>query len=252
MADKPPEETQHSTADYANYAQPEKPIRNWTRIFSIFIVVLILLGVGAGIYEYLKHHKSAKPLPAKSASTTPIAITPTTKSYTSPNLFLTFSYPSNWTVVDSGNGLLTATSPTMQLKDINSKEVNGTIVMTIRNTASQLPGFTAGNNATAVIASVNITYTHPTQTQRASTYISFLTYSSTAGNNGLDAIYISGNNGYTLGQAIPQADLIQVSPVISLTFLNGQSKPLTLTASDWGDSAFSTPILDMLKSLALT
>lgn len=261
MAEKPgdlpeakeKETVEHSTADYHKYPQPEKPIRNWTRIFSIFIAVLLLAGAGTGAYWYLKNHKST---PAKSAqtgqTTAPAKTVAATKSYTSPNFYLTFSYPASWTIIDNGGGTMTVTSADMQLKDVAGSSVNGKIVMTILNGSKQLPGFTAGSNATAVLASQKITYTKPTQTQRADTYITFISYSTTTASNGLDAIYISGNNGYTKAQAVPLADLLQVNPIISLSFTNSSGKALTLAASDWNDSSFSAPLLSMLKSLAIT
>jgi hypothetical protein len=250
---KPKNPGEHSTADYDNYPEPEKPIRNWTKILTIFIIVLILAGGGAGAYLYLKNHKSK---PVKTVHTTqtvaqaPAAVT--LKTYTSPNFYLTFSYPANWTIVDTGGGSMTATSPLMKLKDATGQEADGKIVMTILNGSAKLPGFTTGANASAVLASKKITYAKPTQTQRADTYLTFITYSSTTASNGLDAVYISGNNGYTLGQSVPQADLLQVSPVINLTFVNSTGKPLTLSAGDWADGTFSTPLLNMLESLAIT
>ncbi len=246
-----PEAAQPSTADYEKFAQPEKPIRNWTKVFTIFIVVLLLLAASAGTYWFVKNHKSAKPQPAVATQTAPAKISNPTKSYTSPNLYLTFSYPSNWTIVDTGGGVMTATSPTTQLRDTTGQNVNGKITMTIRTSAQTLPGFTAGN-ATAVIASQKIAYTHPTQTQRANTYVSFLTYASTTKPDGLDAIYISADNGYTVGQAIPQADLIPVSPIISLTFSDKSGKATTINASSWSDSSFSAPILAILESFSIT
>ena len=246
-----PEPAQHSTADYEKFAQPEKPIRNWTKPFTIFIIVLVLLGAGTAAYSLLKNHKSTKTQIAPVAQTEPAKISSPTKSYTSPNLYLTFSYPANWTIVDSGGGTMTATSPTMQLKDAAGQNVSGKITMTIQTSAQTLPGFATGN-ATAAIASQKIAYTHPTQTQRADTYVSFLTYASTTSPNGLDAIYISADNGYTVGQAIPQADLIPVSPIISLTFSDKSGKAMTISANSWDDSSFSAPILAILESFSIT
>ena len=262
MAEQPPEgdelsenlpaAAEPSTADYEKFAQPEKPIRNWNKIVSIIIIILVLAGAGAGGAWYLKNHKTTKPaVVTQAAQTAPAKVAAITKSYTSPNLYLTFSYPADWTIVDTGGGAMTASSPTMQLKGVNGQSSAGKIIMTIRTSSSTLAGFNAGNT-TAVLASQKITYSKPTQTQRADTYVTFISYASTAGSNGLDAIYVSGNNGYTLGQAVPQADLIQVSPIVSLTFAASSGKALTIAASNWQDSAFSGPLLAMLKSLSIT
>src|SRR6185312_6603968 len=133
--------------------------------------------------------------------------------------------------------------------DASGQTVDGTITMTIQNSQpASLPGFSSGD-AMVVIDSQKITYTKPTQTQRANTYISFLTYASTKTPNGLDAIYISADDGYTRGQTIPQTDLLQVSPIVSLTFTDKNGKAMTIAATNWDDSTFSDPLLAMLKSL---
>lgn len=251
--DKPePAVAEHSTADYEKFSKPEKPIRNWTRVFSIIAIILVLIAIGAGTYWYFNNHKSA---PAKTAQTTqpPAAakVVGTTKSYTSPNFYLTFDYPSNWTVSDTGGGVMTVTSPETQLQNTAGQSVNGKIVMTIRKNGQKLPEFSAGN-ATAAIASQKIAYTKPTQTQRANTYLSFLKYADTTAVGGWDGVYITGDNGYTVGQAIPAADFASVDPIIDVTFFNASGKAMTIATSSWNDAAFSDPLLKMLESFAIT
>src|SRR6266851_4782681 len=102
MAKKPDKEKpEHSTADYEQFSHLEKPIRNWTRMFSILIGVLFLIALAAGVFHYLKNHKSSTKT-TQTAQTTPAPtkVQTVTKTYTSPNLYLTFTYPANWTIVD--------------------------------------------------------------------------------------------------------------------------------------------------------
>lgn len=251
-AEESHEEPQHSTADYAQYPQAEKPIRNWTRIFSIFIIVLALASVGAGAYWYLKNHKST---PAKTVQTTqPVAtskISTTYKHYDSPNFYLGFDYPDDWTVSDSDGGEMTVISPNVSLKSTDGQDVSGKIVLTIRNKSQKLTEFDAGN-AIAAKASVKVTYTKPKQTQRGSTYESFLRYASSADNGGLDGVYITGDTGYKLGQAIPAADFVPVDPIIGITFLDADAQPMTIAATSWDDSDFSGPLETLLESLSIT
>ena len=233
------------------------------KLRNLAILVVILLLAGGGAYAYLKHNKSQKD--AKAAAQAAQAaksnagsqIAATTKTYTSPNFYLTFSYPANWTVTDTGGGQMSAVSPSTQLKNAQGGTVTGQISLLIRKNTEKLSEFTAGN-ATALIDSQKIAYTKPTQNQRANTYLSFLQYASTAG-RGLDGIYITGDNGYQKAQAIPLVDVNKADPIISITFgkcadsgCSGKTTPLTVDSTSWSDASFSGPLKTMLESLSIT
>jgi hypothetical protein len=231
------------------------------RYLIIFIVILLL--VGGGAYVYLKHSQSQKNAKAAQAAVQAAKpkvssqIASTTKTYTSPNFYLTFSYPTNWTVTDTGGGQMMAVSPATQLKSSSGQTVTGQISLLIRATTQKLAEFKSGN-AVAVFDSEKITYAKPTQNQRASTYISFLQYASTAG-SGLDGIYITSDNGYQKAQAIPLVDVDQEDPIISIIFdqcsdssCNGKTTPLTIGSTSWNDANFAGPLKTMLESLSIT
>ncbi len=242
----------HSTADYASYQAPQKaPNPMWRKVgigLAVLAVIVILALAG---YWYAKNHKST-PKPTSSASSsqnsttnTPAAakITTATKHYDSVNFNLGFDYPADWTVTDSGGGIMTVRSPAINLKDASGQAVNTQITITIRAKNQKLPEFDAGN-ATAALDSEKIAYTKPTQSQRANTYISFLSYAKSSG--GFDGIYITGNNGYKKDQAIPKVDIQTVDPVISITF------DKSISTDNWSDQAFAQPLKNMLQSLSIT
>ncbi|PJE65284.1 hypothetical protein COU91_02460 [Candidatus Saccharibacteria bacterium CG10_big_fil_rev_8_21_14_0_10_47_8] len=257
------EEASRSTADYANYEPPEKK-RNpvWHKLFTIFIILVVIAGLGGGAYWYLKNHKSAKK-PATSAQTSQTVkpatsqIATVTKHYDSSNFYLGFDYPQDWKVTDSGGGQMTIVSPSIQLKSASGQSVNGQIVMTIRSKEQKLPEFDSGN-ATAALASQKINYTKPSQNQRGSTYISYLRYASSTSSTALDGIYITGDSGYTVGQAIPKVDISKVDPIISIGFVkcnssdcSGINAVVSIAASSFEDKTFSGPLESLFKSLAI-
>ncbi|HEY1835716.1 MAG TPA: PsbP-related protein [Candidatus Saccharimonadales bacterium] len=255
------EAASHSTADYAKFMPELRPKKKWPRVVGWTLLgIVILAALGAGGY-WLANRKPA-PKPAQSQqnanSQTSNKITTTTKPYTSNDLNLSFNYPENWTVADTGNGKLTVTSPAMQLTDASGQTQTGKVVMTIQNeNSADFSAFKAGN-AVAVMTSEKVAYTNPASDQRADTYISFLQYAATTTNGALDGVYITGNAGYQKGQAIPEVDIAKVDPVVTVTFAKcanasctGNATPLSVSSEMWSNSGFSAPIETMLKSLAI-
>lgn len=257
--------------DLRNIPEPAVPPREHVapdyhkqnhKLRNLAILIVILALAGGGAYAYLKHSQSQKN--AKAAAAVQAAkpkvtalIASTTKTYTSPNFYLTFNYPANWTVTDTGGGQMMVVSPAMQLKNDVGQTVTGQISMLIRQKTQKLTEFTAGN-AVAVFDSQKITYSKPTPSQRAATYISFLQYASTGG-SGLDGIYITSDNGYQKAQAIPLVDMQQEDPVIAIIFAkcsdstcNGKTTPLTVDSSLWSQASFADPLKTLLESLTIT
>jgi cytoskeletal protein RodZ len=177
-----------------------------------------------------------------------------TKHYDSTTYTLGFDHPQDWTVTDTVAKLV-ATSPVVSLKTSGGTTVNGHVVVTFQNQQTSIPGYPA-NDAVAVMASEKLTYTQPTQVQRAQTYLSYLSYGKA---NGLDALYITGDNGYQKDQNIPQTDVVKGNPLISVTFQSctsadcstGTPTMLTLVASDWASLASSKQVTNLLKSIQL-
>jgi len=235
---------------------PAKRSHKWFR--GAAIVILVIAVVAGGFYAAKHVHfgskNAAKPTPVK--VNTPAQTAVKTKDYTSTNFNLSLSYPQSWGVLDSGNGKLTVTSPVLQLKNMSGRSVAARAVVTIQNRPTGLPEFKTGS-AVAAIDSEKISYTHPTSTQRAQTYISFLSYATTKG-SGLDAIFVTGDNGYQKGQAIPESDVLKTDPLITVSFTqcadtacSSGGTALSLAATAWSDTAVSAPVKTILTSLAL-
>jgi hypothetical protein len=228
----------------------------------LIIAVVILLIAAAAYWFFLKPKPVKAPAksttsPVSSSSSAPKEAKVDTDHYDSSNFNLGFDYPKGWKVSDiAGSGKLTVTSPAVKLKDTNGQQVDGQIIMAIRDKTQKLSEFDKGA-ATAVLNSEKITYTKPTQTQRGDTYISFLNYAS-SNNSGLDSIYITGDAGYQKDQDVPAVDISKIDPITNVTFVkcsdskcSGTGTALTLDTKIWQDSSFSAPIKTMLQSLAI-
>lgn len=255
------QETPASTADYAQHTPPDKIPRSWK--VPLLIIFGLLIAASAIYWFVIKPKPAAKSTSQTSSSassssqSTPAAVAPattkistTTKTYTSANFKLAFSYPDDWVIADAGGGVLTAKSPSLSLKNAAAQTATGQVVLTIRDKTQKLTEFDKGN-ATATRDSLKISYTKPTQTQRGSTYVSYLQFATSTTAGALDGIYITSDSGYKKGQAIPLVDVSKVDPSISITFVDSSSKAMSIADSMMDDTAFSTPLTDLLKSLAI-
>lgn len=236
---------------------PAKKRHTGRNIVLVVLLVIILGGVGA---YFLTQHPKAK-APAKStttamtkkATTTNPATVPTT-SYTSTNFGVTLNYPKTWTVTTDSSSSLTILSPKMNLTADTGKTVSGKIIFTIQP-QGQVPASFGTTSSAAVLDSQLISYTNPSSDQLAQTYVSFVQYPTTTIVGGMDGIYITGNYGYQHAGAINRSDIATLNPLVTITF--GQCATsactglnnLTITSTSWNNSAFSTPLLNMLKSM---
>jgi hypothetical protein len=243
-----------SMPDYSQFTPQLRPKKKWPRVVGWTVLCLILLaGLGAGGWKLAQHKAPVKPNQThQSATPKTVAV----KAYTSDNFNLSFSYPGNWTVADTGNGKLTVTSPATQLIDASGQKQTGQIVMMMQTEASaDFSAFKTGN-AVAVLDSQKLDYAKPAGTQRADTYISFLQYNTTTVHGALDAVYITGDAGYQKYQTIPEADITKIDPVVAVTFLScdaascsGSKTPTSIASTMWADATFSAPIENMIKSI---
>jgi len=242
------------------------PAHHGRKIALWLLVILLLAAAGFGAYWFLVRKDNTKTASKTTGQTSHQATTQNTenntissetKHYVSQGFGLEFDYPSDWTVAEEqGAGVLTATSPAMQLKSPEAKPITGQIVFKIRNKQQPLPEFDKGN-AVASLASEKIDYTKPSSAQRGSTYLSFLRYASSSAVAALDGVYITGDVGYQNGQAIPKADFVPVDPIISITFnkcsdssCSGDKTTITGIDNDqWQQESFAGPLRNMLKSL---
>ncbi len=254
--------------------------RKLVRFFGwILLIALLTGGAAAGLWYFLLKddmpaagtdgvggkNRQSQTLPPP---TPPATTTAPVETYNSTGLQLQFDYPKGWKVTEDNK--VTAISPPMQLKTTSGNSAGlaqpGEIVLTIRPTQTSLTEFKDGN-ASASLASEKINYAKPSQGQRASTYISFLSYApssssavSGAAAKGLDGVYVTGDNGYQLNQAIPLVDVAKANPLITVTFqacpeatcaANSARQPLTLAAASWKDEKIAKPVKAMLQSLVV-
>ena len=238
--------------------QPAKRKRRWP-----IVLLVIILVAAAAVGAYWFGNKQADKTSSADTSQTPKTTTPKentqpvaavpTKHYDSTTYTLGVDYPQTWALSDT-TAKLAITSPAMQLTTA-SGTINGHVVVTFQNQQTTIAGYPSGG-ALAALESYKLAYKHPTSVQRAQSYVSYLGYSQTSG---LDAVYITGDNGYQQGQQVPMGDIVKGNPLISITFQTctstdcstGTPTPVTLLASKWNDSALSKTVLTLLASVTL-
>jgi hypothetical protein len=232
------------------------------RKFHPFLIIIVILLIAvAGIYWFLLKPKPAKAPAASTASSSSATQSNQTQTehYESQNFSLGFDYPKGWKVTDAeGSSQLLVVSPSTQLKNAGGQQVSGQIVVHIVPDPQNIKGLDDKNNSTAVLDSEKITYTKPSQTQRANTYLSFINYAGSK-QKGIDSIFITGDNGYQKEQAIPKSDIAKGSPIIYVDFnecpksgkCTTSGAPITINVAMWEDTAFSKPIKTLLESLSI-
>lgn len=236
-----------------------KKKRLWPLILAGFV---ILAAVAAGVYWQFLRDKpqasdSSQSAAEQAASVEPAELfTTETEAYESSGFGLTITHPKDWTVSADASDQFSITSPDVKLADSGGEKVTGKVVLRVRNKQVALPELDGGNSL-AAIDSEKISYTQPTASQRAQTYVSFLRYATNAGADTLDGLYITGDTGYIKGQAIPKADFVPVQPIISITFTKectdceGGSEPTSVSLTTWADARFNGPLRTMLQSITI-
>lgn len=230
------------------------------------LLLVVLLAAGAAAYYWFTVRKAAAPAKpatasqqtdstAQSSSTgTPLAQSTATKHYDSSNYLLGLDYPDTWSVADAATKL-TVTSPAFTLTDADGKQVSTHAQVVIRSRQTTLAEFSGGNGV-AALQSQKLTYKKPTQNQRAQTYLTFVRYANSPA--GLDALYITGDNGYQAGQSVPMSDIVQTDPLISVIFLqcnaadcSGSPTALHISADVWNNKPLNAQVSSVLESLAI-
>lgn len=265
--DNPPLVRQHDAAA----PEPNNPAsgkgakpksKRWLVALLAVVIVLVLGGLAFAL-----HHKSTKATvkPKVAAAKVIKAKAPAPKappipstSYTASDFNTAFSYPSSWTVVDSGTAPLTITSPEENLVADSGKSVPAQVVVTLARQGTIPPAFSS--QSVAVMTSSKINYSAPAAGQAADTYISFVQYPSTTVVGGLDGIYITGNYGYQKFQSIPASNISSIDPIVYASFYScatsacpiASRQPLTIASSDWKDTSFSAPLMLIFKSFTFS
>lgn len=230
--------------------------RRWPVIVALLIIIA---AATAGAY-WFGSHKAAAPA-TKGPETTQQnvksdtqAATTTTKHYDSATYTLGFDYPVDWAISDTA-AKLTVTSPAMRLAGTDGSAHETHVVVTIQNQQTTIPGYPS-NGALAALESDHLTYKQPTAVQRAQTYLTYLSYHQ---QNGLDQLFITGDNGYQQGQNVPMSDIVKSNPLISVSFetcasadcSSGNTAVATLQASDWKSAAANKQVTELLQSMQL-
>lgn len=237
----------------------------------LLLIVVLTAGIGGAVWWYFLREPMAQ---IATGNTTLQQADPTkatgndakapTKHYESANFGLEFDYPEDWTVTDNSTKL-TVVSPPKQSQggptssasnQSQDKSQSPQTVVTIQARQASTPAFKNGS-AIAIRASEKISYAKPSPTQRADSYLSFLSYAGST-MEGLDGVYVTGDNGYQVGQAIPQVDIAKADPLITVTFIKCSDskcldggKPLTLSGKIWDDTTFAKPVKAMLQSIVV-
>jgi len=237
---------------------PKKPSKaKWV----VLALAVIIVGAG-GYWGYNKFlAKEAAPTTVQKTTIPDKTSTPTaeaaTKTYESTAMGLTFAYPETWTVNEAtGNKVITVVSPLQDLKTADSQTTKGKIMLTIAPKGQNVTAFASGD-AVAVRDSTKTSYSNPSSSQRAATYISFLQYNSTTTKGALDAVAVTGDYGYQKFQTIPKTDVATIDPLLMITFIKcadekcANATPLSIPATTWDAATFSKPLATMLTSLRI-
>ncbi|HEX7368182.1 MAG TPA: hypothetical protein VF261_00815 [Candidatus Saccharimonadales bacterium] len=253
-----PNRTQYM-ADMDNFVPPIRPKPILKLLVQGVLILVILAAIAAGAVWLVSHHKHMASAPGNAPSSTQPkpstnSIDNATKHYDSSDYNLGLDYPADWTVNDNTSEL-TVTSSALQLKGEGGQNFTGQVVLIIQNQQTSVPVFAKGT-AVAALESQKLTYKSPAPDQRAQTYLTFADYEgSTAA---IDGLYITGDDGYQAGQAIPMSDIVQDDPLVSISFLkcsdaacSTAGAATTIPASDWQNANFSRPLTQMLESLVL-
>lgn len=254
---EPPALDEQSTADYVNNLQPIKNQKKKSKRNKIILITLIALAVASAAVYFFVLKKDEPQQPAQQTTSQEQVqeqpVVAETEMYSSQDLNLSFDYPKNWKIIDDTEGLIKAESPVVKLADVNGEMMDGKVVVTFLSAGSEVPAFEGAASATAAQDSEKITYDSPSPNQREQTYLTFASF----GGGGLDAVFITGDSGYTKDQIIPESDVKKIEPIISVRFYScadGQcagegSGSYAISLKEWSENINTQAAVALLKSL---
>lgn len=255
------QEASTSVADYVENSTPVRKEKGKRRKKSIFIVIaLVLVAGGAAAYFLTKPKKTAEmtQAPAQTTQAPEAELVTSTENFVSPSFRLSFDHPTNWKVDEipasaDTSAEIVVRSPTIKLKDAEGKEVSAQVMLRIRPKSNKLTDIAEGANIVALRPSEKISYSQPSSQQRGETFLTYLQHTGA----GLDAVYITGDNGYEKEAFVPKTDLVQSDPIISVSFLNCSdlacnaeaASALSISDTEWEENKFIQQAKTILQSL---
>ena len=238
------------------------------RAVLISLVILVnLLATGSSSYLFVASSK-AKPVQVKSQTLTketsdttvspasePTTPTVTTKHYTAEALKTDFDYPSDWYIASNGSDqIITIQSPHFQIKELNGKLSDAQVVIDITPKYSDNNYAFIYDDSRIVMPSEKLTYTNPTKVQRTETNLSFAQFPGTTDKNGLDILFVSGDQSYATGQTVGSKTYKTINPFIAIyiqdCFKGCQAlSTAQIDAATYRSTDMLTKAKDIVKSL---
>lgn len=142
----------------------------------IFLLILVLAGVGFAAWKFVLNKPKPAPTPA---ATAPVATKPKiaadtpneplSQKYESTKLSVAFQYPIGWKVTESGGGIRVE-SPNFTFNAIGAGDISGNFRVYIRQGARDIDAKYIGHGV-AIKPSEKLTYTQPASGQRSDTLL---------------------------------------------------------------------------------
>lgn len=256
------EEANTSMKEYVDSVEPikkQRKQRKLKRLIMLVILALVLVG-GAIWFFFLREPKkeqltpSAQPETQQPADEPDEEVVTTTEKYVSQAFSLTFDYPTNWEIDDTEPTVLQIMSPITRIKDTDGNIAEARVVVKVRPKGAALAEFTG--TSTAVRASEKMSYSQPSAAQRGQTFLTFVGHSGA----GLDAVYITGDNGYEKDGFVPKTDVAQADPIISVQLVacpqnrcdSAAITSLSVENEAWEDNAYLQQAKILLQSLVIS
>ena len=161
---------------------PPKPPKNRKKLLVIFLVVLVLAGVGFGVWKLILNKKPASQTASNSQNTAPAANSSQsgtddipdakpTEAYEKGFLGLELTYPKGWTVTDTSDNGVRIESPEFSYQTLDKGKVTGYFRIYIRKGARASDAKYIGRGV-AIKPSEKLAYKDPAPDQRKDTLVS--------------------------------------------------------------------------------
>lgn len=225
--------------------------------YLLLAFTLILL-IGISFYLYSEKHKSK--ITAENSKTKVVAPSFSNfnkaNNYNSTGFGLSITLPAGWNVQsDDFNGII-IDSPLVELKNPDNTKQQYKVILTMALTGV-VPASVSVHNPTAVIDSSKITFTNPSASQKAQSYLSFIRYSNESNQDSVNALFLTGNSDYQKNDTILSASLKRLNPTVFYSFVkcpsgNCSSSSSAINISNWSDKDFRNTLTKILCSISFS